>query len=780
MKLKKLFEKFKHPIAVAAIVAITAFCCAWVGYDTVRESVGLGHREIVNDDYSVITEEMDENGVYQPITVPAGTDFYGVNLNMHIFNRVCHGTVFAQLLDNNGNVLATDSVDMTKLYDNTFRRFIFGGVNYKAETDREYILHIYAQGETADDRVAMWKSEATVPGFENITENGTEKQGTLALQYITRYVTAGMWKYFAFLGVIFVLFLAAMYLLLFVFKAKISTVFVFAALVLGFVFAIYTPIKGAPDEYVHIASCYHKSNQLLGVENSYDEGALLMRECDVFKLTGPANYNAFEVQEIYEGLLSAAGDKTQLVRVECRITEVFPPLYWAQILGITVARLIGLGGVQMIVLARLFNLFVYVALMWLAIKVMPFYKTAMTVMALTPIPLQLAGSFNYDTLVIALCFLFTAVVFRCAYGEKQVSRKDVLILAVLAGLIAPSKTIYIVVVGLCLIVPVKKFKDKKQAFISYGVVICCAAAMWLSYNLAYMMDLRYEMSQDPDQLIHQQYGDEIYGYMETSADDEADISAKLLKTTLARESEIVTGTVTAEETVTDEVFSTEAHSSATGEAENSGDAAVSQQVTANDVTVNEQKTENNKNEYDIYADIKENGDNRNLWGVSYIVRNIPRTIKLVINTVQENLVLYVYQLFGGILGEVIVSPLEINWLYIMAVILIVLLSAVQKEGEPLQYKGLPKWWGLLVALAACGLSVLACITWTPINYTTIFGIQGRYFYPVLPLIVLFFTNSNITVKKDIGRALIFALAAVNVLVLLDGFTIMAVNTSMYY
>ncbi len=780
MKLKQLFQKLKHPFAIAVIIGITAFCCAWVGYDTVRESVGLGHREIVNDDYSVITEAMDENGIYQPVTVPADTDFYGVNLNMHIFNRVCHGTVFAQLLDENGNVLATDSVDMTELYDNTFRRFIFDGVNYKAESDKNYILHIYAQGETAQDRVALWKSETTVEGFENIKENGTETQGTLALQYITRYVTKGMYGYFAFLSVVFVAFLVAMYLLLFVFKVKISTAFAFGALVLGFVFSVFTPIKGAPDEYVHIASCYHKVNQLMGVENSYDEGALLMRECDAFEIDGPANYNAFELQQIYEGLLETAGDKTEMVRVKCRITDVFPPLYWAQMAGIAVARLVGLGGVQMIVLARLFNLFVYVAITWLAIRTMPFYKTAMAVMALTPVPLQIAGSFNYDTLVIALCFLFTALVFRCAYSEKQTGWKDAAALALLAGLIAPSKTIYIVVTGLCLIIPFKKFKNKKQAFLSYGVIICCALTMWLSYNLAYMMDLRYEMSQDPDQLIHEQYGDEIYDYMETSQQAEDDVFGIADKTKATKlDGENFKQHIAAAEQIADGgLSSAEEPSSALSTAENSGDVAVSKQKTANDVTVKaEQKAEN---EYDIYADIKENGDNRNLWGVSYIIRNIPRTIKLVINTVQENLVLYVYQVFGGILGEVIVSPLKINWLYVIAVMVIVLLSIVQKDNEPLQYKGLAKWWGLLIGVAACGLSVLACITWTPINYTTIFGIQGRYFYPVLPLILLFFTNENITVKKNIDRWLVFAMAAVNVLIILDGFTIMAMNTSMYY
>jgi len=210
MKIINLLNKFRHFIAIGCILCFCAVCFAWVGYDTVRESVGLGHREIVNDDYSVITETVTEEGVSQPITVKAGTDFYGVNLNMHIYNRVCHGTLFAQLLDENGNVLSTVTDDLTTVKDNTFKRFIFGGTNYKADTDKNYIIHIYTQYETAEDCLALWKSENTVGGFDNITENGTESSGTLALQYITKYVTAGMWKYYIVLAVLFTAFLVGM------------------------------------------------------------------------------------------------------------------------------------------------------------------------------------------------------------------------------------------------------------------------------------------------------------------------------------------------------------------------------------------------------------------------------------------------------------------------------------------------------------------------------------------------------------------------------------------
>ena len=702
MKIKNFIEKFRHLIAVAVILCFCAVCFAWVGYDTVRQSVGLGHREIVNDEYSVITQTVTEAGISQPITVKADTDFYGVNMNMHIYNRVCHGTLFAQLLDENGNVLSTVTDDLTTVKDNTFKRFIFGGTNYKADTDKKYIIHIYTQYETAEDRLALWKSENTADGFDNITENGTESSGTLALQYITKYVTAGMWKYYIALAALFTAFLVGMYLLIFVKKVKITTAFVVFSLVIGFAFSIYTPLKGSPDEYVHITTAYYKSNEILGVENSYNysDGTLLMRQCDAGKYTEPAKYNAFEIQEIYEGVFSKAA-KTELVPVKARIHDTaFGPLFWAQAMGITAARLLGLGFVPMIILGRLANLAVYTALIWLAIKVMPIHKNTLAVLALTPIPLQLAGSFTYDTLVIALCFLFTAVVFSCAYQKEKVGFKDVAAMAVLAALIAPGKTVYIVVAALCFIIPLEKFKSKKAAIVSFAVILGCAVAMWVAVNTVTVFSMLNTTTPPP---------------------------------------------------VTEEIV--------TGE---DGEIIIEEHY------------------YDMYSDIAPNGDNRNFFGIGYILGHIPQTIKLVLNTVQENGVLYIQQIFGGIQGEVIVSPVKINWLYTIATMFVVFLSTVKTQGTELVHKGVRKWWSLLLAVGACGLFCLACITWTPINYTTVFGIQGRYFYPVLPLIVLFFTNDNISIKKNIDGALLYALAVINVLVMLDGFTIMAVNTSMIY
>jgi len=181
-----------------------------------------------------------------------------------------------------------------------------------------------------------------------------------------------------------------------------------------------------------------------------------------------------------------------------------------------------------------------------------------------------------------------------------------------------------------------------------------------------------------------------------------------------------------------------------------------------------------------YRDPAHTSDSEVYFGIGYILGNIPQTVKLLLNTAQEITDLYIRQIFGGIFGEAIVSPVKLSWLYVFAVISIVFMTTLLPQGEPPQYRDAVKWWGLAVALAVVMLVVVAGIMWTPVNYVIIYGIQGRYIIPVLPLIVLFFTNGNITTKKKIDGALLFALCAVNVLMLLDGLSIMLANTTVYY
>ena len=64
------------------------------------------------------------------------------------------------------------------------------------------------------------------------------------------------------------------------------------------------------------------------------------------------------------------------------------------------------------------------------------------------------------------------------------------------------------------------------------------------------------------------------------------------------------------------------------------------------------------------------------------------------------------------------------------------LAAMPAADRPRRLPGWQLWWALALCAGCVGLCVVACLTWTPMNYELIFGIQGRYFLPLAPLLAL--------------------------------------------
>ena len=73
-----------------------------------------------------------------------------------------------------------------------------------------------------------------------------------------------------------------------------------------------------------------------------------------------------------------------------------------------------------------------------------------------------------------------------------------------------------------------------------------------------------------------------------------------------------------------------------------------------------------------------------------------------------------------------------------------------------------------------GLTFFAALSWTPINYTTIFGVQGRYWLPVLPLVlVLVHSNKSCCLRRSLGRGAVYAVLCLTSFVILQGYALYA-------
>lgn len=155
-------------------------------------------------------------------------------------------------------------------------------------------------------------------------------------------------------------------------------------------------------------------------------------------------------------------------------TALYSPVcYISQLPGVITAKMLNLGLAAIYYLGRLSNLIAYCIIVFLALRITPFFKAPMTLLALMPMSLSLAGAFTCDVAVLGLNFLWVSVLLKALTTPEKLSKKYILSLAVLAFLITLSKS-YILLLPLIFLLPIDKFIDKKAYVIGILSVILAA------------------------------------------------------------------------------------------------------------------------------------------------------------------------------------------------------------------------------------------------------------------------------------------------------------------
>ena len=109
--------------------------------------------------------------------------------------------------------------------------------------------------------------------------------------------------------------------------------------------------------------------------------------------------------------------------------------------------------------------------------------------------------------------------------------------------------------------------------------------------------------------------------------------------------------------------------------------------------------------------------------------------------------------------------------YLVPFSVILLLAFTKTEHEPKSLTTMKKWYLGALSVMMMGLVMLALMFgWTPIESTIIYGIQGRYFIPILPVVFLILRNNTLVLKKNMDHALILASLFFNIMVLANVFS----------
>ena len=482
---------------------------------------------------------------------------------------------------------------------------------------------------------------------------------------------------------------------------RLEQIYPAAGLILGLLFLFVLPPLSAPDEISHYVSAYQLSSKILGMPSNAPNGRVLLRPQDVWveDLDGVYEYEPDEAgnlkvvlessegsrklgdpldQSVYHLIRDLAPDKQyEPGRAEAlegkMVGSMYPPVtttpvaYGPQALGMALVRAMDWGTLPLLYLGRLCNLVFFVFMTWLAMKRLPFGKEVLFGTALLPMTLHLSSSFSYDVMIMGCMFYFTAVCLDLAYKKEKVEWKDVAVLALVMAAAGPCKMVYAVMMGLCLLIPVKKFGGWGRWFISAA----CVAGAWA--GAMYLVNSQVIVS----------YATETESYVQWAG---------------------------------------------------------------------------------------ESG-----YSLSLLIHQPVRLIKIFYQTLLWQAQHYHLTMIGAYLGNL--DPvLDVPYVLMVLFTLCLLALALRKPGESLVLTGGKRLWVFAVC-AGCGAEVMLSmlIAWTPLSSRVINGVQGRYFLPFLPVLLLALKNDWVVLTKERNRSILYLMCCLNGYELLRLYAIVSIR-----
>lgn len=271
--------------------------------------------------------------------------------------------------------------------------------------------------------------------------------------------------------------------------------FLICGLLLGSLYLFILPPLSAPDEWAHYVSAYKVSNQFMGIE-AVDEKGHVMVQAEEMAAKNGAFPDAGQYQYFWTNYFGKETG-TEMIPANRGVNGTYMLPYLPQALGITLARLLGRNFATRILFGRVANLVWSVLAISQAIKWMPFGKKYLFGVMMLPMVLHELASNSYDAWILAFSMLFIAYCMKLGFEKPKVEKKDVMILAGLIGLLAPCKLVYTPLIGLCLLIPMRKFGNIKRWGIAAGGVLAAVLLMVLLSNASLFGSLFGESTTGP-------------------------------------------------------------------------------------------------------------------------------------------------------------------------------------------------------------------------------------------------------------------------------------------
>lgn len=154
-----------------------------------------------------------------------------------------------------------------------------------------------------------------------------------------------------------------------------------------------------------------------------------------------------------------------------------------------------------------------------------------------------------------------------------------------------------------------------------------------------------------------------------------------------------------------------------------------------------------------------------VYGGVYFLQHLGELPRIFIETIQEMTSYYVDTMIGKQLGWL---EIEIPPIIIEGFLILLLISVARKRGEKeIIQIGSKVWMGTLAFLCCIFTGFVLLISWTEVGQQVIAGVQGRYFLPIAPMVLLLFRTKYITVEEKIDHVIVMSTAILEIAVILS-------------
>lgn len=272
---------------------------------------------------------------------------------------------------------------------------------------------------------------------------------------------------------------------------KIEKIFITLAIPVSILYLVFLIPTYVPDENAHAIRAYEVASGEFIIP--YDENGItqtyIPRDLETTGIDGGVgNYIVLTEQ------IRSKSNYNEMKEIFSASQSYFPLLYVFSAIGFLIGKIFSLNFMITMYIARTFNLIVGLILGYYSIKLIPFGKLLLSIYMFLPMYFQQQASMSADSLVNSIALFFIAYNLYLIYNKNEFDLKNKILYIMLTIFVAISKTVYLPLVFLSVLLLRNKKIDRKNIikFITTTIILSIILGCgWYLFSSGYKDQREY-------------------------------------------------------------------------------------------------------------------------------------------------------------------------------------------------------------------------------------------------------------------------------------------------